>query len=262
MIFSIGETAKLTQVTIQTLRHYDKEGLLKPSFVHEETNYRYYSIDQFQQIDFIKRCKALGFSLEKIKSILYEENSLENILDSITFQKYVVQLEIEKLQKIGNDLAQLENNLEHAIEKLNKTPEVEKISFYVLGRIEIDMKNMTDIETSIRSVLKRFKTPYSTVDSFIVLKVEEGATRVYKELIIASKSIETSSHYFSDAISLYTESGVFQNDESFSKIKEFSIQNNITLDNSYFELYYISKLDEKNKEFSLINIFSPISKIN
>ncbi|MGL4955400.1 MAG: MerR family DNA-binding transcriptional regulator, partial [Cetobacterium sp.] len=45
MIFSIGETAKLNNITIQTLRHYDKEGLLKPSHIDQDTKYRYYSID-------------------------------------------------------------------------------------------------------------------------------------------------------------------------------------------------------------------------
>ncbi|MFD1176457.1 MerR family DNA-binding transcriptional regulator [Paenibacillus puldeungensis] len=42
--FSIGETAKINNVSIQALRHYDKIGLLTPAFVNEESGYRYYDM--------------------------------------------------------------------------------------------------------------------------------------------------------------------------------------------------------------------------
>ncbi|MGL5052444.1 MAG: MerR family transcriptional regulator [Cetobacterium sp.] len=257
MKFSIGETAKLTRVTIQTLRHYDKEGLLKPSYVDDETKYRYYSIDQFQQIDFIKRCKALGFSLEKIKSILYDENSLENILDSITFQKYVIQIEIEKLEKIRTDLERLENNLEHALERLDKDPEIEEINFFILGNYKSEMKNIAHIEDSIRKVLKDFKIPHSIIDTLIVLKVNKANPLVYEELLIASYIIKSEVQYSSTGISVYAEGQSFENQESFSKIENYKNKNNIISEDNYFEIYHISKLDSKNKEYSLINIFSP-----
>ncbi len=41
---SIGEMAKLRSVTVDTLRHCDKIGLLKPYHIDPETGYRYYSI--------------------------------------------------------------------------------------------------------------------------------------------------------------------------------------------------------------------------
>ncbi|WP_272509083.1 MerR family DNA-binding transcriptional regulator [Clostridium ganghwense] len=43
--FSIGETAKINNVSIQALRLYDRMGLLKPAYVDPENNYRYYTID-------------------------------------------------------------------------------------------------------------------------------------------------------------------------------------------------------------------------
>lgn len=42
-IFSIGEIAKLFNISTQTLRLYDRIDLLKPSHINEETGYRYYS---------------------------------------------------------------------------------------------------------------------------------------------------------------------------------------------------------------------------
>lgn len=258
MIFSIGETAKLNNITIQTLRHYDKEGLLKPSHIDQDTKYRYYSIDQFLQIDFIKRCKALGFSLDKIKCLLYEENSLENILESIIFQKYMVQLQIEKLQNLKNNLEELENNLEHAIFKLDKSPDLEDINFYILGSSKGEMKNIADIETHIRKVLKSFKSPHNISDTFIVLKTNKDSPEIYTELIIASYSIKSEVKYSARGVSFYTESAAFHTKDFFKKIEDFSIENNLQTKNEYLEIAYVSKLDSKNKERSLVSIFSPI----
>ena len=53
--FSVGEISKLTNVPIQTLRYYDKMGLLKPAYINEQNNYRYYSVNQFIKIDLLKK---------------------------------------------------------------------------------------------------------------------------------------------------------------------------------------------------------------
>ena len=64
---SIGQMGKLNNLSVQTLRHYEKVGILNPSYINEETGYRYYSMKDFNTIDLIKQCKALGLSLEEIK---------------------------------------------------------------------------------------------------------------------------------------------------------------------------------------------------
>ncbi|AZV42873.1 hypothetical protein BAOM_2264 [Peribacillus asahii] len=44
--FTIGEVSKLFKVKIATLRYYDEIGLLRPEFIDEKNNYRYYSTQQ------------------------------------------------------------------------------------------------------------------------------------------------------------------------------------------------------------------------
>lgn len=39
--FSIGEVAKIHNITVETLRHYDRVGLLRPSYINSSTGYRY-----------------------------------------------------------------------------------------------------------------------------------------------------------------------------------------------------------------------------
>ena len=45
--FSIGEMSKLYNISIETLRHYDRIGILKPEYINKKTGYRYYSTKSF-----------------------------------------------------------------------------------------------------------------------------------------------------------------------------------------------------------------------
>lgn len=64
--FSIGEVSKLFNVKISALRYYDEIGLLKPEYKDEQTNYRYYSTQQFERLDTIKYLRALGLPINKL----------------------------------------------------------------------------------------------------------------------------------------------------------------------------------------------------
>jgi DNA-binding transcriptional MerR regulator len=69
-MFRIGEFSRIARVTIDTLRHYDALGLLKPANVDPFTGYRYYSARQLVSLNRILALKEVGFSLEEIARIL------------------------------------------------------------------------------------------------------------------------------------------------------------------------------------------------
>lgn len=69
-MLSIGEFSKTCQVSVKTLHHYDRIGLLKPIRVDASTGYRYYSQEQMEQMLYIQRLKRYGFLLEEIRELL------------------------------------------------------------------------------------------------------------------------------------------------------------------------------------------------
>jgi DNA-binding transcriptional MerR regulator len=73
MKLKIGNFARIGQVTVQTLRHYDDLGLLKPSEVDVLSGYRYYMLDQLPRLHRILALKDLGFSLEQIARLLEDD---------------------------------------------------------------------------------------------------------------------------------------------------------------------------------------------
>lgn len=78
-MLKIGEFAKEAQVTVKTLRHYAKLGLLKPIWTDRFTGYRYYSREQLSRLDRVMVLKDLGFSLEQIGQVLQEELTLDEL---------------------------------------------------------------------------------------------------------------------------------------------------------------------------------------
>jgi DNA-binding transcriptional MerR regulator/effector-binding domain-containing protein len=71
-MFRVRDFSRLTRVTIKTLRHYDRLGLLVPAFVDPGTRYRHYSAHQVERLHRIRSLRGLGFSLAEIGDLLGE----------------------------------------------------------------------------------------------------------------------------------------------------------------------------------------------
>ena len=69
-MFTIGEFARLGDISIRMLRHYDEIGLLAPAQVDPATGYRSYSIAQLRDLNRIVALRGLGFSLTEVRQLL------------------------------------------------------------------------------------------------------------------------------------------------------------------------------------------------
>lgn len=84
-MYQIGEFSKICQVSVKTLRHYDRIGLLKPTEVDRFTGYRYYDRSQLDRMLMIRRLKRFGFSLEEIQVLL--DCKGDNLHDALLRQR-------------------------------------------------------------------------------------------------------------------------------------------------------------------------------
>ena len=102
-LYSIGETAKLNDVSIKSLRHYDEIGLLKPRYIDPETGYRYYVYSQFSFIDKIKRFKSVGMSLKELKE-LFQGKDLNRLAEFLAAEKQKLDEEERLLREKRQDV--------------------------------------------------------------------------------------------------------------------------------------------------------------
>ncbi len=93
---TVGQMAKLNHISDQTLRLYDRMGLLSPS-VRGENGYRYYELRQSAVLDIIQYMKSLGISLQEIK-VQLERHDLDWIESVLREKQRQTQAEIQQLK--------------------------------------------------------------------------------------------------------------------------------------------------------------------
>ncbi|WJE21133.1 helix-turn-helix domain-containing protein [Bacillus cereus] len=98
-LFSIGEVAKIKDITIKALRYYHKMGILIPKHIDESTGYRYYSIDQFIHIDIIKSCRELNTSIVELQEIFKECNT-DKLLQFLQVKRAEAEEHIKKMKEV------------------------------------------------------------------------------------------------------------------------------------------------------------------
>ena len=84
-MYKIGDFSKMSKTTIKALRYYEKEGLLKPAFIDQDTSYRYYESSQLVDISKIISLRQIGLSIKDIPSyIIYYRDGMVEDFSKIT----------------------------------------------------------------------------------------------------------------------------------------------------------------------------------
>ncbi|MCM2983572.1 MerR family transcriptional regulator [Niallia circulans] len=136
-LYSIGEVAKVANITIKALRHYDKIGLFKPAYVDPKTNYRYYRDTQLYRLDIIKLLISIGTPLGQIKEIQETDN-----LDFVAFLKKQEELISEKIAS----LLETQQSIRELREELQRQE-------YPFGEIVLmEKEDQAIIQTSVKNI--------------------------------------------------------------------------------------------------------------
>ena len=152
-LFPIGEIAKLFHLSVGTLRHYEKLGLLHPEYIDPDSGYRYYSTRQFESLNTIRYLRVLDTPLEQIADFL-KNRDVDHIQELLRQQKEAViqkRRELEIIErKIDNRLRQIEDAV---------TSEIDTIRFvsYPTRRITwirnpLSIHSYLDLEVPIRQL--------------------------------------------------------------------------------------------------------------
>ena len=95
--FSVGEAARAVHTTSETLRHYDRIGLVKPSRKDEWTNYRYYTEQDIVRLNTVRALQMMDLSLQEIKKVL-DYDDLEKIVSFLARAEQKADEKIAALQ--------------------------------------------------------------------------------------------------------------------------------------------------------------------
>ena len=108
----IGQLAKQVQVGIDTVRYYERHGLL-PEPPRQASGYRVYDERDVERLRFIRGAKALGFSLQEIRELhrlsIAEEGQRADVRALAKHRLQDVETKLRELQSVRDVLAELVN---------------------------------------------------------------------------------------------------------------------------------------------------------
>lgn len=118
--FTIGELAKKASVNIQTIRFYERQGILKP-VERLDSGYRKYDSESLKRLHFILQAKELGFSLREIQDLLGLRVKSVQACDRVRAKAD------QKLAEVRRKIVQLKN-LEKTLKGLISDCELRQVS--------------------------------------------------------------------------------------------------------------------------------------
>ena len=97
--FTIGEAAKLVGMTAETLRHYDRIGLVSPHKTDEWTKYRYYTEEEIVRLNTVRALRCMDLPLEDIRRVL-QLNDVDEIVGFLEKTEQRAEDKIAELQSV------------------------------------------------------------------------------------------------------------------------------------------------------------------
>jgi DNA-binding transcriptional MerR regulator len=152
-MLKIGDVSKRSGIGIETLRFYEKSGLLdKPSRTF--SGYRVYGEEVLERLAFIKRAQALGFSLDEIRQIVDDARKGESPCDEV---REIVRRRMAELDERLRELHRYRNELNSTLAEWDK---VGRAPGHICGLIEgSEVEHAAHHKTAGRRRARRGRRP-------------------------------------------------------------------------------------------------------
>ena len=264
-MYKIGEFSKMVKATIKALRYYEKEGLLKPTFIDQNTSYRYYESSQLIEVSKIISLRQAGLSINDIKKIL-DGYDMEEILKSRKneIEKSLTNYNIQ-LSKINYLLE--ENNMENEI----FIKEIPSYIIYYCDGIISDFSKISEFAlqtgTECSKVNPNLKcvTPNYCYISYLDGEYKEKDIRIRYAEAVESVGKETEKVKFMKsnpitAVCIYHKGAYNNLRDSYNIILKYIEDNGYEIIDNARECYIDGCWNKENEEDYLTEIQFPVKK--
>ncbi len=146
---SSGQFARLAGVSVRTIRYYDKQNILKPSYVNPY-GARFYTDSDLARLQQILLLKYLGFSLDDIREMTIGDTDYHFLKNSLNMQKRLVQDRIEQMQLMESAIEDTVRAIEEA-HQIDWSHMLELIHLTGMEKsLKLQYQNATNISARIR----------------------------------------------------------------------------------------------------------------
>lgn len=271
---SITEMAKLRKVTSETLRYYDRIGLLKPDHIDPNNGYRYYSVRKSEKLGVIRELRELGMSIEEIvdyftdcnlkKSVQIMRDQYSKLQDEIKNKILLSGKIAQKLAFLGEltalrdmDEPFLEKFPERYIITLNKPASGPKNYIYALSELE-------SMLTEISPILATDRLGVFTDER--ILHPGKGCVPSTPMLFMDNNNNNNNIAQYMQTIPegyylcfVYDKGRLEMYDSRFQKIRKYMAENNLRVCGKIFQRYIIDITMTDRRSETLMEIQVPVT---
>ncbi len=267
-MISIGEFSKLCNVTTKTLRHYAMIELLEPVYINEENGYRFYEVSQLRTMLLIAKLKEYKFSLDEIKNILNqgEADNLKLFLNKVEevrgIRKNLEVIESDLLKDIeiikeGGNITSIEHSIEINLVEMEEVKIFSLREYFAFEDFEkyfsklyrLAYESNISIAGPCLSIIhnKEYDPENSDIEVGIITSSDGEGVRV----------LEKGPHVRATYIGPYESEGFKY---AYIKLLEWIDKNNYAIIRPAFQECTVGKLDEKDPNKFVTNIYFPVVK--
>lgn len=139
----------MAHVSLRTIRFYDQKNLLKPSYV-KPSGARFYTKEDFRQLQQILLLKYLGFSLDDIREMTIENSDQEMFRNALHLQKRLVQDRIEQMQMVADSI----DTMTQVLDKEEEVDWSQMLELIHLTAMENSLKNQYQNASNISARIR------------------------------------------------------------------------------------------------------------
>ncbi|PEE40840.1 MerR family transcriptional regulator [Bacillus pseudomycoides] len=259
-MYTVGQFSTICGVSIKALHHYDQIHLLEPVHTDSVTGYRYYDYEQIKTLQYIKKLKVFGFSLQEIKRVLesYDNRELENGLreKALQLEKKMIKMQ-QTLGGINQSIDGLNRN-EPFLTVSNVTKcfeEIRERQWFYGVREKISMREIDfvvkklferlyayglEVDGKMMTVFHQFYRGNVPIDLEVCVPIKE-----YDRTLSNVRCLEGGKHICVIVKGPYSELGI-----AYEKIIKFIEKKGYVVRDSPFEVYeqgvFTEQIDYKN----------------
>jgi DNA-binding transcriptional MerR regulator len=252
---STGEFAKLTGVTKQTLLHYDKMGIFKPSIV-DVNNYRYYSFTQLETFTVISMLREMNVPISEIKAHL-EKGTPEKLLEMLKRNYMEIDEKIEKLIWCKKCISEKINVTKEALSYESDKIYIQDLPAEYMIRVKTNQKMPKDEKNVSQAVINLFnyckeigaKSSFAVGGIIPVTSITDSSFS-YSHLYKVVEKSEGLENLVLDSSGLFL---VYYSDEGYTKIIEntqkllkYGRDHGLTLGSCFYEDTLLDDLSSRD----------------
>ncbi len=242
--YKIKEISTLYGIGVDSLRYYEKIGVLKPK--RGSNNYRLYSLMDLYKLNIIRDLRPLGFSMEQIKNYL-DNLSIDNTLSLLEEEKKSVRKQMDKLIKIEKSLEERVNVINTSMKNPVNEYSLKELKNRYCIKLNTDISRDEETDFAIQKLHNQYENEIFDLgkqpigSSVSIENIRNEKTNDFNSVFYILKNKENYDFVLEEGkyLSYYYNGSYKKSPELIKKFLKYAEEKNYNIESDIYEIYHL-----------------------